>query len=131
MAREARYLKAKAHTELGEKDLAFEEFQKLKVNPSSPEGAEARYRVADILFQRNNIDKSEEEIFDFVNVGTPHQYWIARCFLLLADIYEKRGELFQARQYIESLLENYKETDDDIRDRANKRLKELEKAQSE
>lgn len=131
VAREARYLKAKAHTELGEKDLAFQEFQILKANPSSPEGAEARYRVADILFQRNDIDKSEEEIFDFVNVGTPHQYWIARCFLLLADIYEKRGELFQARQYIESLLENYKETDDDIRDRATKRLKELEKAQSE
>ncbi|RCW26117.1 tetratricopeptide repeat protein [Marinilabilia salmonicolor] len=131
VAREARYLKANAHLELGETDLALEEFQSLKVNPSSPEGAEARYRVADILYQRNNIDKAEEEIFDFVNVGTPHQYWIARCFLLLADIYENRGELFQARQYIESLLENYKETDDDIRQRANKRLNELEKAQSE
>ncbi|WP_291856672.1 tetratricopeptide repeat protein [Marinilabilia sp.] len=129
--REARYLKANAHIELNEKDLALEEFQKLKVNPSSPEGAEARFRVANILFERNNIDKAEEEIFDFVNVGTPHQYWIARCFLLLADIYEKRGELFQARQYIESLLENYQETDDDIRQRANKRLKELEKAQAE
>lgn len=129
--REARFLKANAHTELKETDLALEEFQKLKVNPSSPEGAEARYRVADILFERNSIDKAEEEIFDFVNVGTPHQYWIARCFLLLADIYETRGELFQARQYIESLLENYKETDDDIRQRANKRLKELERAQTE
>ena len=130
VAREARYLKANAHLELGETDLALEEFQQLKQNPSSPEGAEARYQVARILFDRNKIDQAEEEIFDFVNVGTPHQYWIARGFLLLADIYEKRGEYFQARQYIESLLENYSERDDDIRDRANRRLEELEKAQS-
>jgi len=130
IAREARYLKANAHLELSETDLAMEAFQKLKANPSSPEGAEARYRVAQILFERNNIEQAEEEVFDFVNVGTPHQYWIARSFLLLADIYEKRGELFQARQYVESLLENYQDRDDDIRERANKRLNELEKAQS-
>ncbi len=130
IVREARFLKANAHLELKENDLALEEFQKLKVNPSSPEGAEARYRVARIFFDRNNIDKAEEEIFDFVNVGTPHQYWIARGFLLLADIYEKRGELFQARQYIESLLENYQGKEDDIRDRARKRLQELEKEES-
>lgn len=129
IGREARYLKADAHLELGEKDLALEEFEKLKDSPSSPEGAEARYRVAQILFDRGNMEKAEEEIFDFVNVGTPHQYWIARCFLLLADIYEERGELFQARQYIESLLENYQDRDDDIRERANGRLEELKEAQ--
>jgi TolA-binding protein len=127
IVREARFMKANALLKLGEKDLALEEFQKLKDNPSSPEGAEARYRLAQILFDRGDTDKAEDAIFDFVNVGTPHQYWIARCFLLLADIYEKRGELFQARQYIESLLENYKDRDDDIRERAEKRLEELKK----
>jgi TolA-binding protein len=129
IGREARYKKAEAHLELGEKDLAFQEFQKLKDNTSSLEGAEARYRVAQILFDRRKFDQAEEEIFDFVNVGTPHQYWVARCFLLLADIYEKRDELFQAQQYIESLLENYRDRDDDIRDRAIKRLSELKAAQ--
>ncbi len=129
VVREARYKKAEAHLELGEKDMAFQEFQKLKDNTSSVEGAEARYRVAQILFDRGDLDKAEEDIFDFVNVGTPHQYWIARCFLLLSDIYEQRGELFQARQYIESLIENYQDRDDDIRERANNRLNELKAAQ--
>jgi TolA-binding protein len=127
--REAHYLKAEAHLDLGEKDQALLEFSHLKDNTSSPEGAEARYRVSQILFERGELDKAEDEIFDFVNVGTPHQYWVARCFLLLADIYEKRGELFQAQQYIESLLENYRDRDDDIHERANKRLDELKAAQ--
>jgi hypothetical protein len=125
VVREARFRKAEAHLKMGEKQLAPDEFQVLKENTSSAEGAEARYRVAQILFDRGDIDQAEQEIFDFVNVGTPHQYWMARCFLLLSDIYQKRGELFQARQYIESLLENYKDRDDDIQERANKRLEEL------
>ncbi|MDK2842013.1 MAG: hypothetical protein PWQ17_1518 [Anaerophaga sp.] len=125
VAREARFRKAEAHLKMGEEQLALNEFQVLKENTSSPEGAEARYRVAQILFDRGDIDLAEQEIFDFVNVGTPHQYWMARCFLLLSDIYQKRGEFFQARQYIESLLENYKDRDDDIQERANKRLEEL------
>ncbi|MGQ1891082.1 tetratricopeptide repeat protein [Thermophagus sp. OGC60D27] len=127
--REARFRKAEALLELGEKELALAEFQILKKNTSSPEGAEARYRVAQILFDQGNKDLAEKEIFDFVNVGTPHQYWMARCFLLLSDIFESRGDQFQARQYVESLLENYKNRDDDIRERAEMRLKELKDQQ--
>ena len=125
IAREARFLKAKAHLERGETDQAFGAFSVLKENTSSEQGAEARYRVAQILFDRGEPDKAELEIFDFVDVGTPHQYWIARSFLLLADIYIERGEHFQARQYLESLMENYKDRDDDIQEKAGKRLDQL------
>jgi tetratricopeptide (TPR) repeat protein len=128
--REARYLKAKAHLEQDDTEQAFREFQVLKDNTSSSEGAEARYRVAQILFDRGEWDQSEQEIFDFVDAGTPHQYWIARSFLLLADIYKKRQEFFQARQYLESLLENYQDRDDDIHELAQQRLEELKSAQN-
>ncbi|MGM0375441.1 MAG: tetratricopeptide repeat protein [Bacteroidota bacterium] len=129
--REARYLKAKAHIDRDETDQAFDEFSVLKENTSSEEGAEARYRLAQILSDRGEPEKAEQEIFDFVDVGTPHQYWIARSFLLLADIYEERGEYFQARQYLESLLENYKDRDDDIQEIASKRLDHLKELENE
>jgi TolA-binding protein len=128
--REARYRKAEAHLELGEKDLALKEFQLLKKNTSSLEGAIARYRVAQILFDQGKAEQAEQEIFDFVNVGTPHQYWMARCFLLLSEIYQSKGDLFQARQYVESLMENYKNTEDDIQERAQKRLSEITEKQN-
>ncbi|MFW6043606.1 MAG: tetratricopeptide repeat protein [Marinilabiliaceae bacterium] len=126
--REARYLKARAHLERDETDQAFDEFNALKENTSSEEGAEARYRIARILYERDEPDEAEQEIFDFVDAGTPHQYWIARSFLLLSDIYIERDEHFQARQYLESLMENYKDRDDDIQEKAGKRLEQLEES---
>lgn len=125
IVREAQYNKATALMALGRADQALEVFRLLAKNTGSPQGAEARYRVAHILFQQGKIDEAEEEIFDFVDQGTPHQYWLAKCFLLLADIYQGRGENFQARQYLESLLENYQAGDDDIRATATEKLEEI------
>ncbi len=125
IVRQAHYLKASAFMAQGKSQQALFEFQVLAKNTASPEGAEARFRVAQILFQQGKMEGAEEAIFDFVDKGTPHQYWLAKCFLLLADIYEGRGELFQARQYLESLLENYQDQTDGIRESATAKLEQI------
>ena len=60
---------------------------------------------------------------DFAKNGTPHQYWLARGFILWADIYISQGDEVQARVYLNSLQNNYKgnaEIDAMIEDRLGK-----------
>ena len=56
---------------------------------------------------------------------TTHQYWMARGFILLSDIYNKQGDKFQAREYLESLKANYPGKETDIKEMIEKRLKAL------
>lgn len=58
-------------------------------------------------------------------MNTQQQYWLARALILLSDIYRDRGELFQARQYLLVLQQNYTRTDD-IRTMINSRLAQLD-----
>lgn len=124
IVREARYYKASAHLTLNQNNEALTEFRVLSQNTSSKEGAEAKYRVADLLFKQGKSEESEKVIFDFVDKGTPHQFWLAKSFILLADIYAARKEFFQAGQYLEGLLENYEEKNDGIHEEATRKLEQ-------
>ncbi|MCW3807606.1 tetratricopeptide repeat protein [Plebeiibacterium marinum] len=123
--REARYYKAGAHLVRGEQELAMKEYTVLSKNPQSVQGAEAKYLLAQNYYDNGNKEKAEDEVFDLANKGTSHQYWLARCFILLSDIYISNQEFFQAKQYLQSIVENYK-GEDDIKGMVQQRLKVVE-----
>ena len=50
---------------------------------------------------------------------------MARGFILLSDIYNKQGDKFQAREYLESLKANYPGKETDIKEMIEKRLNAL------
>lgn len=122
IVREARHLKALSHLTLKQEEEALAEFKTLSANTSSKEGAEAKFRMAAIYYSRGNAAGAEEVIFDFINKGTPHQFWLAKSFILLSDIYAERNEYFQAAQYLQGLLDNYTESSDGIRSAAQEKL---------
>lgn len=110
--REARYNRAKAYIAINETSNAVADLQELSDDISYETGAESKYLLAQYYFDNNDSDKAEKLINEFVNEGTTHQYWMARCLLLYSDIYLKKGDLFSAKQFLLSIQENYTAEDD-------------------
>lgn len=87
-------------------------------------GAEARYLVGQLQYEAKEYDKAIESAFDVINNMGSHDYWVAKCFILLADAYAGKGDDFQAKSTLESIIANY-EGDDDIIISAKERLQKL------
>jgi hypothetical protein len=66
--------------------------------------------------------ESEKVISEFIDQNTPHQYWMARIFLLLADISLKKGDTLQARATLQSLKDYYTVDNDGILDEVKARM---------
>ena len=75
-------------------------------------GAEAKYLVAQLYFNEGKTGEAEKEVLDYIEVSTPHAYWLARSFVLLSDVYMKLGKDMEAKQYLLSLQQNYQANDD-------------------
>ncbi|MGN1245774.1 MAG: tetratricopeptide repeat protein [Muribaculaceae bacterium] len=107
---------------------AVDDFKRLADNTRSIYGARAAFELADYYYHADNLKRAEKVLNDFIDAGTPHQYWLARGFILLADIYHKRGNVTEATQYLESLRNNYPGSDDDIFRMIDSRLSQWKKS---
>ncbi|MDR2809722.1 MAG: tetratricopeptide repeat protein [Tannerellaceae bacterium] len=123
-ATEAHYIRAKAYLSLRQPNRALPDLQAIAKDTRTSSGAEAKYLLAQLYYDANDNAKAEKELMNFIENGTPHAYWLARGFILLADIYIRQGDDFQARQYLASLKNNYK-GNDDIADMIENRLGKL------
>jgi hypothetical protein len=123
--RMAHFILAKSFDNLNQKDAAFEEYELLSQDCKNVQGAEAYYRIIEILFSKKEYEKAEKEIFIFVEKNTPHQYWLAKSFLTLADIYMIRKDNFQAKHTLQSIIDNYKKTNDELNNAAQAKLEQI------
>lgn len=105
--REAHFKKGKAFFANKNNELALDEFRVVSIEVNSSEGAESKYLICEIYFNDNQLDVSEHEIFDFASQNTSQEYWLAKSFILLADIYLKKDDKFQAQHTLKSIIDNY------------------------
>jgi TolA-binding protein len=134
LIREAGYISAKSYYLLGNYDASLPLMTEAASESNTVQGAEANFLVADIYFRKQNLAGAEKQIMTFIDKGTSHQFWLAKSFLLLADIYIARKDDFQARHTLKSLSENYPVQDDGILKEAGARLVAIdsrEKAEQE
>jgi len=124
MQREALYYRGMSLLNDGLNDLAKADLQTLGAEPQTAFGAEARFRLAECLFTEGNDKDAEKAIQEYLTEGSSQTYWLARSSLLLADISIKRGNDLQAKQYLNSLKQNYT-VKNDIQEMIVSRLKSL------
>lgn len=124
LANEAHYYRAKVYLDAGKAEAAKADLDELAKDTRNVYGAEAKYKVAQMYFDGGQTEKAEQEVLNFIEVSTPHTYWLARSFVLLSDVYMKLGRNLDARQYLLSLKQNY-QADDDIAGMIESRLEKL------
>lgn len=122
---EAFLYRAKAHLNSGNNNQAVPDLQKAAADTRSIYGAEAQYILADTYYKAGSYDSAEQQVVSFMKQNTPHGYWMARAIIVLADTYQAKGDNFQAKQYLESLRENYNGNEPDITTMINSRLEAL------
>ncbi|MCX6327438.1 MAG: tetratricopeptide repeat protein [Bacteroidia bacterium] len=125
LVREATFMSAKANYSLNNFEDALSDFRKVATEVTSVEGAESKFRVAELLYKKDLTTEAEKIISEFIDQNTPHQYWMARIFLLLADISIKKGDTLQAGATLQSLKDYYSVDNDGILDEAKARLDSL------
>lgn len=120
------YIRANAEMETGSTDAAVNDYSTLvDKHIESLHGSMAAIDLGNHYYNRGELKKAEKTVNKLLDSATVHQYWMARGFILLSDIYSKQGDKFQAREYLESLQANYPGKEADIFAAIEKRLNAL------
>lgn len=98
----------------------------LELSQGEP-GAEALYSLAQIAFDMRDYTTAENNVFKLSSDFPSYQYWLARGFILLSDIYVVQGNTFQAKQTLQSIIDNYE--GDEIRQEAIDKLRVIEQSE--
>ena len=121
---EALYDRAKAYLRQKAVQKAADDLQILATDTRTLYGAEAKYLLAQQLYDAREYAAAEKVILEYIDQSTPHAYWLARSFVLLSDVYVALDKKMEARQYLLSLQQNY-QADDDISGMISVRLEKL------
>jgi len=102
---EALVTKAKSIYKLGRNSEAQRLFWKISEETQSEVGAESKYYAAEIYFKAGEYEKTEEEIFAGVGRKPTYDYWLAKNYILLGQVYWEIDEREQALATLQSIVD--------------------------
>lgn len=86
-------------------------------------GVMSAYRLGQMYLDDNRLRDASRVANALVDSNTPHEYWLAKGFILLSDVLRTQGDTFEANEYLRSLRDNYPGTEADIFADIDARLK--------
>lgn len=117
---EANFILAKSSLATGNKEKAMKAFQRTCELVQDVRAAESQYHIAWMTYDGKAYADAEKQTFELINRYAPFDYWVARGFILLSDIYADMGNTFQAKQTLQSIIDNY--PGEDLRSEAMRKL---------
>ncbi len=116
---------AKAYLSTSRGSEGMKELNLAALKSKTETGAEARYMVAEQQVKNKNYDGAIKSALDISNSFSSYDYWVAKGFILMAEAYQAKGDNFQAKSTLESVIENYETTDDGILETAKNLLEKI------
>ena len=104
---------------------AIEKLDKSARNDKSVYGAESAYYSAVASIRLKQYDEAENKVFNISDNFSAYDYWVAKSFIALADVYVAKENYFQAKETLRSVIDNYK--GDDLKQEARAKLAEVER----
>ena len=103
---EASLALARSFFDNGRHDSAYHYYGLISSSSNGEYNGEARCRQAEILMLARQYDQAEH-IIESIVADASSDYWLAYSFILWADIYYARGNSLQAKQTLQSIIDNY------------------------
>lgn len=122
---EARFTSALALDAADRTDEAIAIWTDLAARPAELYGAKSAVYAAEALLEQGKAADALKLAQTFTSAGSPHRYWVARGFIVMADAYRAQGKKFEAKEYLEALRDNYPGNETDIVNMIETRLSEL------
>lgn len=103
---EAHLIIARSALELNDLKKSLQEYTLLSKSSKPDYASEALYYIAYIIYKQDNLLEAEKKIFEILT-NISNDYWLAKSYILLGDIYLQKGNSFQAKHTYMSIIENY------------------------
>ena len=119
------HIMGKSYFEKGNYSAAIEKLDKSARNDKSVYGAESAYYSAVASIKLKQYDEAESKVFNISDNFSKYDYWVAKSFIALADVYVAKENYFQAKETLRSVIDNYKGSD--LKQEARAKLAEVER----
>jgi len=97
---------AKNYQSVQQLDMATNFFKQVITAGKSEFSAEAQYHLSEILMQQDKLAEAEKAAFEVIKKYGSYEYWVAKSYIALGDIYLKQNDLFNAEATFKSVVEN-------------------------
>jgi tetratricopeptide (TPR) repeat protein len=99
---------------------AIKAFKEVSAINKSEWGAEARFETANCYYMLNQLPTAEKAALEVIKVTGAYDYWVAKAYILLGDIYLAEGDYFNAKATYKSVADNA--TIEDLKKEAQTKL---------
>jgi TolA-binding protein len=121
-ASEVRYARAAAYNATGRTADARNEWAALAKTPADIYGSKSAVALSESYYNAKEYTKALNTVNNFIDANPPHQYWLARGFIVLSDVLRKQGNKYEADEYLRTLRSNYPGSEADIFEMIDQRI---------